>query len=100
MAKESRPAADRIAEPWGLRPPCGRGAPWPVRVAAYLAADPDGEGAGDGAVRVDRWVPTASNLHSNGDAMELAVRGTAGSSVSGGTARDRVNRGRLDPKDL
>ncbi|MGW7436898.1 molybdopterin oxidoreductase family protein [Streptomyces sp. NPDC054849] len=107
----SEPAPDRIAEPWGRRTPYARGGPWPVRVDSYLTADSadadadadsdsDSAGADDhGAVRVDRWVPTASNLHSNGDAMELAVRDGRLVGVRG-VARDRVNRGRLDPKDV
>jgi anaerobic selenocysteine-containing dehydrogenase len=48
---------------------------------------------------VDAWVPSASLLHSNGDAMDIAV---AGGRIAGvrGRAGDRVNRGRLGPKDL
>jgi anaerobic selenocysteine-containing dehydrogenase len=48
---------------------------------------------------VDRWVPTAGVLHSNGDGMELAVKDGRIVGVRG-AAMDRVNRGRLDPKDL
>lgn len=83
---------DRIAEPWGERTPYGPGEEWPVRVDEFLA---DGVRPGD----VERWVRTASLLHSNGDAYDLAV---AGGRVVGvrGRADDRVNRGRLDPKDL
>lgn len=48
---------------------------------------------------MDRWVQTASVLHSNGDAYDFAVKdgrivGVRGRSV------DRVNHGRLGPKDL
>jgi len=48
---------------------------------------------------VDRWVQTASILHSNGDALDIAVKegrivGVRGRGV------DRVNKGRVDPKDL
>ncbi|MEV6663815.1 molybdopterin oxidoreductase family protein [Streptomyces nigra] len=87
-----RTEVDRIAEPWGERTPYGRGAPWPVRVDSYLEP---GVTAGD----VDAWVPTASVLHSNGDAMDVAV---ARGRIVGvrGSARDRVNHGRLGPKDL
>jgi anaerobic selenocysteine-containing dehydrogenase len=48
---------------------------------------------------VERWVPTASVLHSNGDGLEIAV---AGGRIAGvrGRAEDRVNHGRVDPKDL
>ncbi|MBT2383747.1 molybdopterin oxidoreductase family protein [Streptomyces sp. ISL-11] len=83
---------DRIAEPWGARTPYGRGEPWPVRVDSHLQA---GVGAGD----VDRWVPAASVLHSNGDAMDIAVKDGRIVGVRG-HARDRVNHGRLGPKDL
>ncbi|MFC3738188.1 molybdopterin oxidoreductase family protein [Paractinoplanes deccanensis] len=48
---------------------------------------------------VERWVPSASILHSNGDAMDIAVKGGRIVGVRG-RAADRVNRGRLDPKDL
>ncbi|HWT21958.1 MAG TPA: molybdopterin-dependent oxidoreductase [Solirubrobacteraceae bacterium] len=83
---------DRIADPWGPRTPYGRGEPWPVRVDRFLA---DGVRAED----VDRWVQTASTLHSNGDALELAVRDGRLVGVRG-RAGDRVNHGRVDPKDL
>jgi anaerobic selenocysteine-containing dehydrogenase len=48
---------------------------------------------------VERWVRTASLLHSKGDAMDVAVRGGRIVGVRG-RAEDRVNRGRLGPKDL
>jgi anaerobic selenocysteine-containing dehydrogenase len=48
---------------------------------------------------VERWVPTASVLHSNGDAMDIAVHEGRIVGVRG-RAGDRVNRGRLGPKDL
>jgi anaerobic selenocysteine-containing dehydrogenase len=78
---------DRIADLWGERTPYGAGEEWPVRV--------DENAPGD----VERWVQEASLLHSNGDAMDVAV---AGGRVVGvrGRAQDRVNRGRLDPKDF
>ncbi|MFD0327679.1 molybdopterin oxidoreductase family protein [Streptacidiphilus monticola] len=83
---------DRIAEPWGARTPYPRGGRWPVRVDSHLAPGltPD---------QVERWVPAASLLHSNGDAMEIAV---ADGRIVGvrGRAGDRVNHGRLGPKDL
>jgi anaerobic selenocysteine-containing dehydrogenase len=83
---------DRINEPWGERTPFGPGEEWPVRVEQFLE---DGVSEGD----VDRWVQTASILHSNGDALDIAVRegrivGVRGRGV------DRVNKGRVDPKDL
>jgi anaerobic selenocysteine-containing dehydrogenase len=61
-------------------------------VDAHLAS---GVSPGD----VDRWVQTASTLHSNGDAFDVAVRGGRMVGVRG-RADDRVNRGRLGPKDL
>jgi anaerobic selenocysteine-containing dehydrogenase len=107
---------DRIADPWGPRTPYGRPgwsrritahfpaavrarvpagvsrSPWPVRVDAYLEpglTDAD----------VDRWVQSASVLHSNGDALDIAVKDGRIVGVRG-RARDRVNHGRVDPKDL
>jgi ferredoxin-nitrate reductase len=68
------------------------GEEWRARVDAHLA-----EGVGE--EQVDRWLPSASLLHSNGDAMDIAVK--AGRIVGvRGRETDRVNRGRLDPKDL
>ncbi len=83
---------DRIAEPWGTRTPYGPGEAWPVRVDTHLA---------DGITvdEVDRWVPSATLLHSNGDAMDIAVKDGRIVGVRG-TATDRVNHGRLGPKDL
>jgi anaerobic selenocysteine-containing dehydrogenase len=87
-----QPSLDRIAHPWGSRTPYGLDEKWPTRVDAYLA-----EGIEPGMV--ERWVQTASILHSDGDAMDIAV---AGGRIVGvrGRAIDRVNRGRLGPKDL
>jgi len=82
----------RIAEPWGARTPYGPGQEWPVRVDSQLA---DGLDLDD----VDSWAQSASLLHSNGDAMDIAVRGGRIVGVRG-RAEDRVNRGRLGPKDL
>ena len=83
-------AADRIRDLWGERRPYPAGGAWPDRVDAELSVE---ESA------VERWVQTASLLHSNGDAMDIAV---AGGRIVGvrGRADDRVNRGRLGPKDL
>src|SRR3712207_4402313 len=83
---------DRLAEPWGTRTPYGSGETWPVRVDRYLA---DGLTDDD----VERWVPSASILHSNGDGLDIAVRDGRIVGVRG-RAQDRVNHGRLDPKDL
>jgi anaerobic selenocysteine-containing dehydrogenase len=83
---------DRVAEPWGRRTPFGPGQEWPVRVDTYLqeGVTPDD---------VERWVPSASILHSNGDALDIAVRDGRMVGVRG-RGVDRVNRGRLGPKDL
>ena len=83
---------DRIADPWGPRTPYGAGDSWPVRVDIHLQPDVSIDD-------VERWVPTASVLHSNGDGLDIAVKdgrivGVRGRSV------DRVNHGRVDPKDL
>src|SRR4051812_16375881 len=83
---------DRIAEPWGARTPYGPGSPWPVRVDTHLA---DGVAPDE----VDRWVQTASILHSNGDGIDIAVKDDRIVGVRG-RAEDRVNHGRLGPKDL
>jgi anaerobic selenocysteine-containing dehydrogenase len=83
---------DRIANPWGERTPFGPGEVWPVRVDQFLE-----EGVSE--EDVDRWVQTASILHSNGDALDIAVKDERIVGVRG-RAVDRVNRGRVDPKDL
>jgi anaerobic selenocysteine-containing dehydrogenase len=79
--------SDRIADPWGERTAYGRGADWPSRVDHHLVAEPD------------RWVQVASVLDSNGDAYELGVKDGRLVGVRGREG-DRVNRGRLGPKDL
>lgn len=84
-------SVDRIAEPWGSRTPYARGESWPARMDTHLA-----EGVTPGAV--ERWVRTASILHSDGDAMDVAVRDGRMVGVRG-RVTDRVNRGRLGPKD-
>ncbi|MEU4520635.1 nitrate reductase [Amycolatopsis sp. NPDC024027] len=83
---------DGITEPWGTRTPYGPGEPWPVRVDSRLA---DGLRPDD----VDRWVRSAAVLHSNGDGLDIAVKDGRIAGVRG-RADDRVNHGRLDPKDL
>ncbi|WP_433313131.1 molybdopterin oxidoreductase family protein [Micromonospora chersina] len=83
---------DRIADPWGPRTPYGPGERWPVRVDTFLA---DGHTEAD----VQRWVPSASILHSNGDAMDIAVLDDRIVGVRGRSG-DRINHGRVDPKDL
>ena len=83
---------DRIADPWGERTPFPKDGEWPVRVDKYLE-----EGVSEG--EVDRWVRSASLLHSNGDALDIAIKDGRIVGVRG-RAVDRVNKGRLDPKDL
>jgi predicted molibdopterin-dependent oxidoreductase YjgC len=63
-----------------------------VRVDRYLEA-------GVSEVDADRWVQTASILHSNGDALDIAVK-DGRIVVVRGRSVDRVNKGGLDPKDL
>jgi anaerobic selenocysteine-containing dehydrogenase len=86
------PKIDRIAEPWGSRTPYGPGETWPNRVDSYLA---DGLTEDD----VERWVQSATILHSNGDGLDIAVKDDRIVGVRG-RAVDRVNHGRLGPKDL
>ncbi len=83
---------DRIANPWGERTPYGQGKDWPIRVDQFLED-------GISEEEVDRWVQTASILHSNGDAYDMAVKDGRIVGVRG-RGVDRVNKGRLDPKDL
>jgi anaerobic selenocysteine-containing dehydrogenase len=80
--------AGRISNPWGERTRYAGG--WPVRIDSNLTVAPEA---------VQHWVQSASILHSNGDAMDIAVADGAIVGVRG-RAEDRVNRGRLDPKDL
>ncbi len=48
---------------------------------------------------VDRWVQSASVLHSNGDGLDIAVKDGRIVGVRGRVS-DRVNHGRVDAKDL
>jgi anaerobic selenocysteine-containing dehydrogenase len=54
---------------------------------------------GVGEADVDRWVQSAAILHSNGDGLDIAVKDGRMVGVRG-RAVDRVNHGRLGPKDL
>jgi ferredoxin-nitrate reductase len=83
---------DRIANLWGKRTPFKAGEKWPARVDQILE-----EGLSEDDV--DHWVQTASILHSNGDALDIAVRSGRIVGVRG-RVFDRVNKGRVDPKDL
>ncbi|MER7539739.1 nitrate reductase [Streptomyces sp. NPDC097704] len=85
-------SVDRIRDPWGGRIPHGRHQPWPARVDTYLTEGVHPE-------QVQKWVQAASILHSDGDAMDIAVVDGRMVGVRG-RATDRVNRGRLGPKDL
>jgi hypothetical protein len=67
-------------------------------VVATLASDWR-QGYDGTDVEIDRWIQTASILHSNGDALDIAVKGGRMVGVRG-RGVDRVNNGRLDPKDL
>ena len=78
---------NRIADPWGARTPYARGERWPERVDVNVTAD------------AEHWFGSASVLHSNGDGIDIAVRDGRIIGVRG-RAEDRVNRGRLDPKDV
>ncbi|MFH8371709.1 molybdopterin oxidoreductase family protein [Streptomyces sp. NPDC018031] len=81
---------DRITDVWGSRQPYGAGQSWPARVDRHLVVEES---------RVERWVPTACVLCSNGCGMDVAV---ADGRIVGvrGRAQDRVNHGRLGPKGL
>ncbi|WP_340559585.1 molybdopterin oxidoreductase family protein [Streptomyces sp. GSL17-111] len=80
----------RVTDVWGARTPYGPGEPWPERVDQHLTV---AESA------VERWVPSACVLCSNGCGLDIAV---ADGRIVGvrGRAQDRVNRGRLGPKGL
>ena len=82
---------DRIADPWGLATPYAGGGTWPERVDQYLHEVAVEE--------VERWVPSACVLCSNGCGLEIAVKDGRMVGVRG-RAEDRVNHGRLGPKGL
>jgi ferredoxin-nitrate reductase len=77
----------RDGDHWGPPTPTDRGERWPTRVDEQYAAGVRPED-------VEQWAHTASLLHSNGDAIEVAVKDERIVGVRG-VARDRVNRGRL-----
>ena len=85
-------APERITHPWGERTPYSSGEPWPQRVDTLLTA-------GLSEDDVERWAQTASVLHSNGDAMRHR-RPRRADRRRARPRGDRVNRGRLGPKDL
>jgi ferredoxin-nitrate reductase len=65
---------------------------WPERVDMFVEA-------GIAERDVETWVQSTSVLHSDGDAYDFAVRDGRIVGVRG-TGSDRINRGRLGPKDL
>jgi anaerobic selenocysteine-containing dehydrogenase len=83
---------DRIADIWGPGVPHAKGTVWPARVDLHLA---------DGLTedQVDRWVPSACLLCSNGCGCEIAVKDGRMAGIRG-RATDVVNHGRLGPKGL
>jgi anaerobic selenocysteine-containing dehydrogenase len=89
---------DRVADPWGRRTPyvssadAAASGQWPVRLDQLLE---DGLSDSD----VDRWSQSAAILHSNGDGLDIAVKDGRIVGVRGRPV-DRVNHGRVDPKDL
>jgi anaerobic selenocysteine-containing dehydrogenase len=85
-------ASRRIEHPWGERSPFAPGSAWPERLDVQLA---DGLSPDD----VDSWAQSAAVLHSNGDGLDIAVKDGRIAGVRGRVS-DRVNRGRVDPKDL
>jgi ferredoxin-nitrate reductase len=87
----SHDVTDRIADPWGLATPYAGGGTWPERVDQYLHEVAVEE--------VERWVPSACVLCSNGCGLEIAVKDGRMVGVRG-RAEDRVNHGRLGPKGL
>lgn len=96
----SAAARDPIADPWGAMTPVGlptdgsaatgRSRSWRPRVDSHLTVEPD---------LVERWLPSACLLYSNGCGLEIAVAGGRMVGVRG-LASDRVNHGRLGPKGL
>src|SRR4051794_6273150 len=86
------PDPDRRADVWGTRTPHPAGEAWPERVDLCLA---DGITPED----VERWVPSACVLCSNGCGADIAVKDGRMVGIRG-RAADRVNRGRLGPKGL
>jgi ferredoxin-nitrate reductase len=82
--------SDRVRDVWGRRLPFAPGERWPERVDQHLLVDES---------QVERWVPAACVLCSNGCGLDIAV---ADGRIAGvrGRAGDRVAHGRLGPKGL
>ncbi|MEU4690860.1 molybdopterin oxidoreductase family protein [Actinoplanes sp. NPDC023714] len=83
---------DRIADIWGPRTPHAKGTVWPARVDQYLE-----DGVGED--QVEKWVPSACLLCSNGCGCDIAVKDGRMVGIRG-RAGDVVNHGRLGPKGL
>jgi anaerobic selenocysteine-containing dehydrogenase len=85
-------SADRIRDIWGPRTAFAAASAWPSRIDTHVSGV---QSPGD----VERWVPSACLLCSNGCGLEIGV---AGGRIVGvrGRADDRVNHGRLGPKGL
>lgn len=81
---------DRIANPWGARTAFAAPQDWPARLDQHLTV-PETE--------VERWVPSACVLCSNGCGLDIAVKDGRAVGVRGRVS-DRVNFGRLGPKGL
>lgn len=82
---------DRIAQPWGARTPYAAEQRWPDRVDAELTDGMHPEEV--------QWTQSAAVLHSNGDGIDIASHDGRIVGVRGRRI-DRVNHGRVDPKDL
>jgi anaerobic selenocysteine-containing dehydrogenase len=80
----------RIEDVWGDPAPFSAGERWPVRTDEHLLVD---------EADVDRWVPSACVLCSNGCGLDIAVSDGRIAGVRG-RATDRINHGRLGPKGL
>ena len=83
---------DRVTDIWGPRTPHAKGTDWPVRVDLHLADHLTED-------QVDRWVPSACVLCSNGCGCEIAVKDGVMVGIRG-LASDVINHGRLGPKGL
>ncbi|MBO0687485.1 MAG: molybdopterin-dependent oxidoreductase, partial [Candidatus Dormibacteraeota bacterium] len=81
---------DRIANPWGARTAFAAAGDWPARLDQHLTVH---------ETEVERWVPSACVLCSNGCGLDIAVKDGRAVGVRGRVS-DRVNFGRLGPKGL
>jgi ferredoxin-nitrate reductase len=79
-------------DPWGERTPFSASGEWPSRADVSLL-----EGVHE--ADVERWVPSACVLCSNGCGADIAVKDGQIVGVRG-QPHDRINHGRLGPKGL